>query len=261
MIVAITGAARGIGLATAKAFKAKGATVVIGDIDEEAVAKAAEENGLKGVRLDVTDRASFEAFLAEAGDYDVLVNNAGIMPIGSILDESDADARRCIDINVHGVMLGTKLALKKFVAQGRGHVINVGSIAGILPTPGLALYNGSKGAVVMFTEAARQEVARHGVHVSAVLPTFTNTDLIAGTRSPKGQKNAEPEDIAAAVLKIVAKPRPRVTVPAKFGAQLKLASLLPQGVQDKLNARLGLDSIFLDFDESARKGYDARIRS
>ncbi|MEO3782153.1 SDR family oxidoreductase [Actinocorallia sp. B10E7] len=261
MKVAITGAARGIGFATAKALKAKGAAVVIGDIDEEAVEKAAEELGVRGVKLDVTDRESFTNFLAEAGDYDVLINNAGIMPIGPVLGETDADARRCLDINVHGVMLGTKLALEKFIPARRGHVINVASVAGVLPTPGLALYNGSKAAVVMFSEAVRQEVKQHGVHVSVVMPSFTNTELVAGTRSPKGQKNCEPEDIAAAVVSVIARPRPRTVVPAKLAPQLAVMGLIPQKVKDLLNRRLGLDTIFLEFDQGARKSYDERIRS
>ena len=261
MKVAITGAARGIGLATARALKAKGATVVIGDIDEEAVERAAAELGVQGVRLDVTDRESFTNFLAEAGDYDVLINNAGIMPIGPVLGETDDDARRCFDINVHGVMLGTKLALEKFVPAGGGHVINIASLAGVLPTPGLALYNGSKAAVVIFSEATRQEVKKHGVHVSVVMPSFTNTELIAGTRSPKGQKNCEPEDIAAAVVSVIARPRPQTTVPAKFAAQIALMGLIPQKVKDLVSRRLGLDTIFLEFDHGARKSYDERIRS
>ncbi len=261
MKVAITGAARGIGFATAKALKAKGIDVVIGDIDEEAVRAAAAELGVQGEPLDVTDRASFERFLAAAGDYDVLVNNAGIMPIGPVLDETDADARRCIDINLHGVMLGTKLALARFIPARRGHVINVASVAGVLPTPGLALYNASKAAVVIFTEATRQEVKRHGVHVGVVMPSFTNTELIAGTRSPKGQRNCEPEEIAAAVLSVIGKPRPQTIVPASLTPQIRLMGLVPQAVKDLMSRRLGLDSIFLEFDHSARKSYDERIRS
>ncbi|WP_106399630.1 SDR family oxidoreductase [Actinocorallia populi] len=261
MRVAITGAARGIGLATAKALKAKGAAVVIGDIDEEAVRSAAGELGVTGLGLDVTDRASFRDFLAGSGDYDVLINNAGIMPIGPVLEETEADARRCFDINVHGVMTGTKLALEKFIPAGRGHVVNVASVAGVLPTPGLALYNGSKAAVVAFTEAVRLEVRRHGVHVSAVLPSFTNTELVAGTRSPRGQKNCEPEDIAAAVVSLLARPRPQVVVPAALGPQIRSMPLVPQRVKDLLSRRLGLDTIFLEFDHGARKSYDERIRS
>lgn len=261
MKVAITGAARGIGLATARALRAKGAAVVIGDIDEAAVEAAAGELGVTGVRLDVTDRESFENFLAGAGDYDVLVNNAGIMPIGPVLEETDADARRCIDINVHGVMLGTKLALAKFVPEGRGHVINVASVAGVLPTPGLALYNASKAAAVAFTEATRLEVKRHGVHVSAVLPSFTNTELISGMRSPRGQRNCEPEDIAAAIVSLIARPRPQVIVPARLAPQIRSMGLIPYAVREAFSRFLHLDEIFLKFDHGARKSYDERIRS
>jgi NAD(P)-dependent dehydrogenase (short-subunit alcohol dehydrogenase family) len=260
MIVAITGAARGIGYATAQALLAKGATVVIGDIDETAVAEAAERLGVRGLPLDVTSRESFTAFLAEAGEYDVLINNAGIMPIGPVQEESDADARRCLDINVHGVMLGTKLALERFLPRGKGHVINVASLAGVLPTPGLALYNASKAAVVIFTEATRLEVKKHGVNVSAVLPSFTNTDLVAGTRSPKGTRNCEPSDIADAVVALIARPRPQVVVPKKLAANVRFIGLIPQRMKDAANKRYGLDTIFLDFDQDARKAYDARIR-
>ncbi|MEV3920071.1 SDR family oxidoreductase [Actinomadura coerulea] len=264
-VVAITGAARGIGLATARALKAKGATVVIGDIDETAVKEAAESLGVTGLALDVTSRESFAAFLDRAeeaaGPLDVVVNNAGIMPIGPVTEESDADARRCIDINVHGVMLGTKLALDRMLPRGRGHVINIASLAGVMFTPGLALYNASKAAVVGFTEATRLEVLDRGVHVSAVLPTFTNTELTAGTRSPKGQKNCEPEHIAAAVVELVGRPRPQVAVPKKLGTQVRLGALLPERVRQATSRRLGLDKIFLDYDQEARKSYDERIRS
>ncbi|MGI5203721.1 SDR family oxidoreductase [Spirillospora sp. CA-108201] len=264
-VVAITGAARGIGLATARALRARGAAVVIGDIDETAVKEAAESLGVTGLVVDVTSRESFTAFLDEAeetaGPLDVVVNNAGIMPIGPVTGESDADARRCIDINVHGVMLGTKLALDRMLPRGRGHVINIASLAGVMFTPGLALYNASKAAVVGFTEATRLEVQDRGVHVSAVLPTFTNTELTAGTRSPKGQKNCEPEDIAAAVAGLIARPRPQAVVPKKLGTQVRLGALLPERVRQATSRRLGLDKIFLEYDPEARKGYDARIRS
>ncbi|TDB86193.1 SDR family oxidoreductase [Actinomadura sp. KC216] len=263
--VAITGGARGIGLATARALKAKGATVVIGDIDEAAVAEAAAEPGVTGLVVDVTSRESFTAFLdraeESAGPLDVVINNAGIMPIGPVTDESDADARRCLDINVHGVMLGTKLALGRMLPRGRGHVINIASLAGVTFMPGLALYNASKAAVVAFTEATRLEVQDRGVHVSAVLPTFTNTELVSGMRNPKGQKNCEPEDIAAAVVALIGRPRPQVVVPAKLARQVKLGSLLPERAKRAMARRYGLDRIFLDFDPDARKPYDARIRA
>ncbi|MBW8486285.1 SDR family oxidoreductase [Actinomadura parmotrematis] len=259
-VIAITGAARGIGLATARAVQAKGATVVIGDIDETAVKEAAAGIGATALPLDVTDRASFSAFLDATGDVDVLVNNAGIMPIGPVTAESDEDARRCLDINVHGVMLGTKLALERMLPRGRGQIINIASVAGLLPTPGLALYNASKAAVVAFTESTRLEVLESGVKVGAILPTFTNTELISGTRSPKGQRNCEPEEIAAAVVQMIGKPRSALTVPAKYGRQVRFGALLPDRVREATIRRFELDKVFLDYDADARKGYDARIR-
>ncbi|WP_433327338.1 SDR family oxidoreductase [Spirillospora sp. CA-294931] len=260
-VIAVTGAARGIGLATARALRDKGATVVIGDIDEAAVTEAGRGLGVDAFALDVTSRESFAAFLGRVERLDVLINNAGVMPIGPVTEESEADARRCLDINVHGVMTGTKLALERMLPRGRGHVINIASLAGVLPTPGLALYNASKAAVLAFTEATRLEVRERGVHVSAVLPTFTNTELVAGTRSPKGQKNCEPEDIAAAIVELVGRPRPQVVVPRRLGPQTRLGTLLPDGVKRAIARKYGLDTLFLDYDHAARKVYDARIRS
>lgn len=264
LVVVITGAARGIGLATARACKAKGAAVVIGDIDEVAVKAAGEELGVTALTVDVTSRASFERFLEDAeaaqGPVDVLVNNAGIMPIGPVTGESDADARRCVDINVHGVMLGTKLAFGRMLPRGRGHVVNIASVAGLLPTPGLALYNASKAAVVAFTEAARLEALDRGVRVSCVLPSFTNTELIAGTESPRGQQNVEPEDVADAVVEVIGRPRAQVFVPARLGLQAKLGQLFPERVREAVMRRYRLDKVFLDWDHEARRSYDARIR-
>ncbi|MFC4905887.1 SDR family oxidoreductase [Actinomadura gamaensis] len=264
-VVVITGGARGIGFATARACKAKGGTVVIGDIDEAAAKAAGERLGVTALPVDVTSRESFEAFLAAAeaahGPVDVLVNNAGIMPIGPVTGESDADARRCLDINVHGVMLGTKLALGRMLPRGRGHVVNIASVAGLLPTPGLALYNASKAAVVAFTEATRLEVLDSGVHVSAVLPSFTNTELIAGTQSPRGQRNCEPEDIADAVVALIGRPRAQVVVPSSLGLPTRLGQLFPERVREAVMRMYRLDKVFLDWDREARKSYDDRIRN
>ena len=122
-VVAITGGARGIGRATAAALIAQGARIAIGDIEASLAERTAQElgNGTIGLALDVTDRASFATFLDEVegrlGPLDVLINNAGIMPIGSFVDESDATAKRMIDINLSGVIFGSKLALERFLPR------------------------------------------------------------------------------------------------------------------------------------------------
>ncbi len=141
-------------------------------------------------KLDVTDPHSFSDFLDEVerqlGPIDVLVNNAGIMPLGRIVDEPDAVTRRILDINVYGVILGSKLAAQRMIPRGSGHVINVASLAGETYLAGAATYCASKHAVVGFTDAARIEYRQAGVKFSIVLPTFVNTELIAGTSGAKG---------------------------------------------------------------------------
>jgi NADP-dependent 3-hydroxy acid dehydrogenase YdfG len=133
---AITGGARGIGRATAQALLLQGMKVAIGDVDLDAARQAATDLGSStvGLPLDVTDRASFTAFLdsteEQLGPVDVLVNNAGIMQVGRFIDEDDLTARRMVDINIHGVILGTKLALERMVARDRGHIVNISSQAG-----------------------------------------------------------------------------------------------------------------------------------
>src|SRR5262249_55779965 len=149
-VVAITGGARGIGRATATALAARGARVAIGDLDESLAAEVAEGlgGGAIAAALDVTDRSSFEAFIDEAerelGPLDVLVNNAGIMPVGPFLAETDETAIRQVDINVHGVIHGMKIALPRMVDRGRGHVVNLASVAGKGGFPGVATYCGTK---------------------------------------------------------------------------------------------------------------------
>lgn len=265
-VVVITGGARGIGLATATALHKLGAKVAIGDIDEVRVKEsgAALDLDVYG-KLDVTDPHSFSDFLDEVerqlGPIDVLVNNAGIMPLGRVVDESDAVTRRILDINVYGVILGSKLALARMIPRGRGHVINVASLAGETYLAGAATYCASKHAVVGFTDAARIEYRRSGVKFSVVKPTFVNTELIAGTSGAKGVRNAEPSDIADAIVKLVAHPRPRVRVTRTAGAIIASQKFMPRALSEGLNRLLGGEHVFTDaVDVEKRQAYEARAR-
>ncbi|WP_104182922.1 SDR family oxidoreductase [Mycobacterium avium] len=265
-VVVITGGARGIGLATATALHKLGAKVAIGDIDEVRVKEsgAALDLDVYG-KLDVTDPHSFSDFLDEVerqlGPMDVLVNNAGIMPLGRVVDESDAVTRRILDINVYGVILGSKLALARMIPRGRGHVINVASLAGETYLAGAATYCASKHAVVGFTDAARIEYRRSGVKFSVVKPTFVNTELIAGTSGAKGVRNAEPSDIADAIVKLVAHPRPRVRVTRTAGAIIASQKFMPRALSEGLNRLLGGEHVFTDaVDVEKRQAYEARAR-
>ncbi|MEO8815277.1 MAG: SDR family oxidoreductase [Mycobacterium sp.] len=265
-VVAITGGARGIGLATATALHELGARIAVGDVDEVTLKESATELDLPFYgKLDVTDVDSFTAFLDEVeaalGPIDVLVNNAGIMPVGRLIDEPAQVTRRIIDINVLGVITGSKLAAQRMVPRGRGHIINVASLAGEIYTAGLASYCASKYAVIGFTDAARIEHRKTGVHFSLVMPSFVNTELTAGTHGVPGLKNAEPEDIAAAVVSLIVKPRPRVRVTKLAGAVAASQKFIPRRLSEALTRALGGDSIFLDdVDVEQRKSYEDRAR-
>src|ERR1700758_2465907 len=217
-VVAITGGARGIGFATATLLHGLGAKVAIGDIDRSAVREAASQLALEvGRRLDVTDRRSFTDFLDTVedrlGPVDVLVNNAGVIAVGSAVDEADTTTQRLLDVNIYGVILGTKLAVKRMLPRGHGHIVNIASVGSVLPVEGIATYCATKHAVLGYTDAVRMENRGSGVHFSAILPTLVNTDMIAGVGHVRGFKNAEPDDVARAVAEVIAKPKPRVVVP------------------------------------------------
>ncbi|CDO88814.1 short-chain dehydrogenase [Mycobacterium triplex] len=265
-VIVITGGARGIGLATATALHNLGAKVAIGDIDEVKVKESGAAIGLDVYgKLDVTERNSFSEFLdaveRQLGPIDVLVNNAGIMPLGRVGDEPDSVTRRVLDINVYGVILGTKLAIERMAPRKRGHVINVASLAGESYVPGAATYCASKHAVVGFTDAARIEYRSTGMKFSLVMPTFVNTELIAGTSGVKGVENAEPSDVADAIVRLVGRPKPRVRVTKLAGAIIASQKFMPRSVSEGISRLLGGEHVFTDdVDFAKRKAYESRAR-
>jgi NADP-dependent 3-hydroxy acid dehydrogenase YdfG len=263
---AITGAARGIGRATAEAFLRQGMKVAIGDVDIEAARKTASELGPSAVALplDVTDRASFSAFLDEAerelGPLDVLVNNAGIMQVGRFIDEDDLTAQRMIDINIHGVILGMKLALARMIPRDRGHVVNISSQAGKFGAPGGATYSATKHAVVGLTEAVRGELRLMDAHVnlSYVMPFVVNTELGAGLGQARGLQNLEPKDVADAIVEALQLGTVEVWVPKSAKRTNVLATVLPRRLSEGMARALKADRVLADADASTRRAYELR---
>jgi short-subunit dehydrogenase len=239
--------------------------VAIGDIDAALAEQTAAElrGGTIGLPLDVTNRDSFATFLDQVedqlGPLDVLINNAGIMPVGPFLEETDATASRIIDINVHGVMFGSKLALERFVPRGRGHLVNIASIAGKGATPHLATYCASKFAVVGLTEALRQEFRAAGIDVSVVMPVGVNTELYSGLQPMRGMKTPEPEDVAEAIVEALHTQRYEVYVPKRMNAILRLGALLPRRAVDTISQAMGSTDVMLHPDHTARAAYEARM--
>lgn len=262
----ITGAARGIGRATAQAFVSQGMRVAIGDVDVVGARQTASELGASTVALalDVTDRASFTAFLddaeAQLGPVDVLVNNAGIMQIGPFLQEDDATAQRILDINVHGVILGMKLVLPRMLARGRGHVVNIASQAGKYGFPGGATYCASKAAVINVSRAVRKELRGSGVDISLISPVAVNTELGLGLAEPRQRqfRKLEPTQVADAIVETLQLPRFDVHVPKQLALSERVSALLPLSIQEGLSRISRADAVLSQADGGARRGYELR---
>jgi NAD(P)-dependent dehydrogenase (short-subunit alcohol dehydrogenase family) len=222
-VALVTGAGAGTGLATAKAFAEAGASVVLADRDAEAIGKAAAgvrsagHNAI-GVTCDVTDKAQVVAMVEQAvstyGRLDAAFNNAGINTGGApLLDTSDDEFDRIINVNLRGVWNCMKAELRQMVAQGSGAIVNCSSIGGMVGSKGRSAYSASKHAIIGLTQSAALEYATQGIRINAVCPGMTDTPMTITVsknydpeivkallaRAPIG-RFAEPEEIAAAVV-------------------------------------------------------------
>jgi NADP-dependent 3-hydroxy acid dehydrogenase YdfG len=210
-VVLITGASSGIGEATARELAAAGAKLFIGARRGDRLKALAEELGdnVAWRELDVTDDANFDAFVEAAvtqfGRVDVLVNNAGVMPLSPLAALKREEWKRMIDVNIHGVLNGIAAVLPRFVAQKSGHVVNVASVAAHLVLPTAAVYCGTKHAVRAITEGLRQE--HDEIRSTLISPGVTATELgsditdpaVAAALKDWRQKSLTPDAIARAI--------------------------------------------------------------
>jgi NADP-dependent 3-hydroxy acid dehydrogenase YdfG len=229
-VALVTGASSGIGEATAVALAQAGAAVAVGARRRErldALAGRLRESGatVLTLDLDVTDEPACRAAVArtreELGGLDVLVNNAGVMLLGTIRGADTEEWRRMVHTNVLGLMYMTHAAIDGMVAQGSGDVVNVSSVAGRTARKGAGVYNASKWAVNAFSESLRQEVTTSGVRVSLVEPGAVATELTDHIGQPEakasiramvsGMTPLQAEDIARAVVYLVTQP-PHVAI-------------------------------------------------
>jgi NADP-dependent 3-hydroxy acid dehydrogenase YdfG len=262
-VVLITGGGRGIGRAAGAAFAAHGASVCLADLDLPAAQEAAIEVGGTAFSVDVTSRASFESCVVDMveqfGRIDVLVNNAGVMPLGAFLDEPDTLSATTLDVNVWGLIHGMRLVLPAMIERGSGHVVNVASMAGKFPVPGMAVYNASKFAARGLSLAVREEIAGTGVSVSAVLPSAVRTDLASGVRLGHGMPTVDPEHVARAIVASVRTRRAEIPVPGYLRLFDLVDALVPDPVlrfgRRLLDDRRALTGV----DADARREYEQRV--
>lgn len=242
--ILITGGASGLGRALAERYLRDGWSVLIGDVNaergQETVAELGELGRIVFRELDVRDPASFErvrAWLDEHwGGLDVLVNNAGVAAAGRIDQLSDEDWRWILDINLLGVVNGCRAFTPVFKRQGRGHVVNIASMAGLLNPPVMGSYNVTKAGVVALSETLRYELAPWGIHITVVCPGFFQTNLTESLRSPEpgmvetvgkllATSELSADDIATLTRDAVARKR-FILLPHKAGRRARLIQRL-----------------------------------
>ncbi|MBB3231756.1 L-iditol 2-dehydrogenase [Halomonas stenophila] len=185
-VAVVTGGARGIGLAIAERYLAEGARVVVADIDtsaiDEAVAQLAGGERVRGMRLDVCDRASVEALIDAArrdfGGIDILVNNAAVFDMAPVLEVTEAGYDRQFAVNVKGAFFTLQAVAKAMVERGRGgKIINMASQAGRRGEPLVSLYCASKAAVISLTQSCGLALIEHGINVNGIAPGVVDTPM------------------------------------------------------------------------------------
>lgn len=248
-VVAITGGARGIGLAIAQKCSEAGMRVAIGDVEAGLVNDAVTSLGgqARGYVLDVRDNDSFQAFLdsteAELGPLDVLVNNAGVLRMGPLADTDDAAVNLQLDVNLKGVITGSRLALKRFTARGDGHLVNLASSASMVAAANGATYTASKHAVLGFTRALRGELRGSGVRTTVVMPGVIRTGMTADFNQAIGVRVVEPAMVAERIVDALRSNHPEVCVPREIAVQGRLFSVLPPRASDFLKRVTRVDHV------------------
>ena len=182
-VAIITGAAKGIGFATAKRFAQEGANVMIADVNPEAVKAAVDLiPGSEAFVVNVTDRASVEAavdqIMQRHGRIDILINNAGITQDARLVKMTEAQFDTVIDVNLKGVFNCTQLVVPHMLEAGKGAVVNASSVVGIYGNFGQTNYSATKFGVIGFTKTWARELGAKGIRVNAVCPGFIATEMV-----------------------------------------------------------------------------------
>jgi NAD(P)-dependent dehydrogenase (short-subunit alcohol dehydrogenase family) len=242
-VAVVTGAGGGLGRAIALELASRGFLVHVTDIDPDAAARAAADigTGARSSALDVRDEAACRALAGEAvtrgGALDLWVNNAGVLVTGSSWTQDEATRRTMLEINTLGTMNGTIAALEPMIAAGRGHVINVISLAGIVAAPGEVNYSASKHAAMAFTLGTLFDLRRaglDGIKLSAVCPDGIWTPMLEDKLDDPDAAGSfsghllTAEQVAIAVGKLTEHPRPILILPRWRGLQLRLLDLFPR---------------------------------
>lgn len=266
-VVAVTGAARGIGFATAQACAAAGMRVAIGDLDGDLAQRAAASMHGKaiGLSVDVSSKASFADFLdrtqRELGTLSTLINNAGVFHAGRFHEEPDEITERLIATNIGGAVTGTKLALQYFLPRDDGHIVNVASIGATIASGHAATYVATKHAILGLTRSLRLELAGSGIRTTAVLPGVVSTEMTAPLAPPHrfAPKALSPESAANLIIGALRSGRQELFIPGSMATAARVLGVLGPRTGDALKLVTGFDRMVTDRDMGRDADYERRV--
>jgi short-subunit dehydrogenase len=253
--VLVTGATGGLGQAIARAFAARGAALVLTGRRAEVLEPLARETRGRALVVDLADRADVERLVGEAGDVDVLVNNAALPASGDLAGYTVAEIDRALEVNMRAPVVLAALMAKAMRARGRGHIVFVSSLSGKVATRGSALYSGTKFGLRGFATGLRADLRDDGVGVSAVFPGFIRDAGMfadAGVTLPPGTGTRVADDVARAVIAAVEGDRAEIDVaPVTLRLSAKLAGLAPE-TTNRLGRLFGADRVAADMEAGQR---------
>jgi short-subunit dehydrogenase len=262
----VTGGTRGVGKALVQALAQRGVKVALCARDPVEVEAVARElgGGAIGRPVDVSDRIAFGEFIDEVegslGPIDVLVNVAGIMPIGPFEDETDSTTQRILDVNLAAAILSTKHVARGMKTRGSGHIVNVASGASWIAGGGGATYCASKFGLLGYCESVALELNGTGVDISIVAPGVIETEMTAGVKDIPALRKVTPEEVAGTIIDVLERPRFAAFVPRSIGVMAFTFSSIPFGVRHWLARLSKTDTLMLEADTEARAGYETRAR-
>ena len=253
--VLLTGATGGIGQAIAKAFAERGATLILSGRRIDVLDDLANELGAQSVAGDLSDRADVDRLIAEAGDIDVLIANAGLPSSGAFTELTQEQIDRMIEVNLRAPIALAHAAAEGMVARRRGHIVLISSLAGKVSSPASAIYSATKFGLRGFALGIREDLRPYGVGVSVVLPGFIRDAGMfadAGVELPRGVGTRTPDDVAAGVIRAIERNRAEVEV-APLGLRLGTAfgSLFPE-LAASASRRMGGDKVAAGLAEGQR---------
>ncbi|MFE9566524.1 SDR family NAD(P)-dependent oxidoreductase [Streptomyces sp. NPDC006487] len=229
--VLLTGASGGIGHALARALVARGADLVVTGRRADALGRLEKTLGARAVVADLGDRDAVELLVEQAGPVDILVANAALPASGELLDYTTEQIDRSLDVNLRAPLMLSRLLAPRMVAQGRGHLVMIGSISGRTASPATSLYSTAKFGLRGFALALRQDLHGSGVGVSLVQPGFVReAGMFAetGATPPGGIRTVSPEQVAAATVRAIERNRTEVNVaPVELRLGSAIGGLFP----------------------------------